>query len=79
MRVRAGARVRMSAAWGASVIDISYLLLWERPGEGLQRFEAIALWWGAAASSIKPRSLVVLNLHVKENCVLLLRGESLIF
>jgi hypothetical protein len=35
--------------------------------------------WGAAASSIKPRSLSVLKLHVKENCVFCLRGESLIF
>jgi hypothetical protein len=35
--------------------------------------------WGTAASSIKPRSLIVLNLHVKENCVFFLRGESLIF
>lgn len=71
----------MSAAWGAGVIDISYLLLWERRSEVLQedlgfrqKFEEIACG-GAAASSIKLRSLKVLNLPVKENCVFCL-GEN---
>jgi len=44
-----------------------------------QKFERIDPGVGAAASSIKARSLVVLNPHVKGNCVFLGRGESLIF
>jgi hypothetical protein len=42
-------------------------------------FHGVVVGWGAAASSIKARSLAVLNSHVKENCVFLVRGEPLIF
>jgi hypothetical protein len=44
-----------------------------------QKFEGIDCGVGAAASSIKVPSLVLLNLHVKGNCLLLARGEPLIF
>jgi len=45
-----------------------------------QKFEGIAGEVGEQPRfQLKPRSLIVLNLHVKKNWVHLLRGESLIF
>jgi hypothetical protein len=46
---------------------------------GATRNSKELLWRGAAASSVKARSLAVLNPHVKENCLFLVRGEPLIF
>ena len=43
------------------------------------RLEGIDSRVGAAASSTKAPSVVVLNPHVKGSCVFLVRGESLIF
>jgi hypothetical protein len=42
-------------------------------------FEGIACGVGAAASSIKARSFVLLDSRVKEKCMFWGRGESLIF
>jgi len=83
MSARAGAK---ECCLGASVIGISYFLLRERRAEVLEKdlgcarnSKELIVEWGAAASSIKARSLVVLNPHVKGNCVFLGRGDPLIF